>query len=771
MVDGNIGLNGVWRFQPDPYEEGEALGWFADDCDSRLWRETAVPSTFDRSLPLLHGYEGAAWYRRTIEAPESWQGRRIVMRFEGVNYHARVWVNGQEVGTNDDPFLPFELRLDPHLEFGRANSIAVRVDNVRRQGEVPGKERGWRPFGGILRDVSLIAINPLHLKCIQINAAADGQFMFGAEVGNEHPTSAPAEVLVRVASADGRELKTLPTQREDVSSSKTANLSCVHRFHGIDAWSPHRPTLYVAHVELRSGEEVIEHRSVRFGFRTIQVQDNRILLNGEPIYLIGFNRHEDSPRSDMVPDLEIARKDLRHMKELGCNFVRLCHYPHDPREIDLCDELGLLVMGEIPVYWWHGHAEGEQKHLEKLNAARRQLAAMIERDFNHPSVIFWSVSNETDEDRNEVAEGNAELVRLAKQLDPSRLATHVSMKWNSAPRFEADDVCCVNSYPTWYHHGMRKQFDFTPAQGGAEWRRQLANLHEAYPDKPIFVTEFGHPAIEGTFGSMAGEDFQAEVIREEYKAFDAPYVCGATIWCYADHPWPEENFIQYMTTSPFGVVTRDRRHKKAVGIVRELFHARHAIEPKARNRVTPAPDADIPVQMVRPHMRDVSQFQFPAGFGIRAMRRDEGAIWTDVQKDAERLMKIGDDLFTNEFGDDPDAIERRCFLILNEHGSAVGTISGWYSRDYRGQDHGRIHWFAIRPACQGKGLAKPAMTHAMNAMAQWHDRAWLATSTGRTGAIKIYLDFGFVPVIDGEYDRAVWQAFRQKLSHPLLSDL
>ena len=151
-----------------------------------------------------------------------------------------------------------------------------------------------------------------------------------------------------------------------------------------------------------------------------------LLLNGRPIFLTGFNRHEDSPRVGMVPDMETTRRDLEDMVRMGCNFVRLCHYPHDPRELDLCDELGLLVMAEIPLYWWNGLEEGEEACAHKLDAAKRQLSNMIRRDINHPAIVFWSVSNETEEQRPEVAAGNRELVRLAKELDPTRLAVHVS---------------------------------------------------------------------------------------------------------------------------------------------------------------------------------------------------------------------------------------------------------------------------------------------------------------------------------------------------------
>ena len=179
----------------------------------------------------------------------------------------------------------------------------------------------------------------------------------------------------------------------------------------------------------------MDSQSLRIGFRRIETRKDKLYLNGVPIVLTGFNRHEDSITRNMCMDLETARSDFKEMKDAGANFVRLCHYPHHPGEVDLCDELGLLVMDEIPLYWWDGLAEGEEACAHKLQAAKDQLTALIQRDRNHPSVIFWSVSNETEEDRPEVVAGNDALVKLAKKLDPTRLAVHVSNHWQEYAAF------------------------------------------------------------------------------------------------------------------------------------------------------------------------------------------------------------------------------------------------------------------------------------------------------------------------------------------------
>ncbi len=341
------------------------------------------------------------------------------------------------------------------------------------------------------------------------------------------------------------------------------------RIDGAQAWSPQQPTLYTANVELLAGGEAIDQQTSRFGFRKIEVRDGRLVLNGQEIVLCGFNRHEDSPRTDMCTNLETARADLLDMRSLGCNFVRLCHYPHHPGEIDLCDELGLLVMGEIPLYWWDGLAEGEANCAAKLAAAKRQLTSMIARDRNHPSVILWSVSNETKEERPEVVAGNIELIELARRLDTTRLAVHVSVHWWEHPHFEADDVICVNAYPTW--SGRKKGPDYDLAESQQFWRDELAKLHELYPGKPILVSEFGYPGLSGFRDGATGEDMQAAAIAAEFEAMKAPYVCGWTIWCYADHAWPGKGSGGGVSVSPFGVVSRARQRTRSHAVVAEMF--------------------------------------------------------------------------------------------------------------------------------------------------------------------------------------------------------
>jgi beta-glucuronidase len=337
-------------------------------------------------------------------------------------------------------------------------------------------------------------------------------------------------------------------------------------------WSPDHPVLYTATIALRSQGRAVDSCAVRFGFRRVEAKQDALLLNGEPVLLTGFNRHEDSPARRMCVDPETARADLLAMKRMGASFLRLCHYPQHPSTLDLCDELGLLAMCEIPLYQWYGPPDRREDCPKVVEAARRQLGKMIRRYRNHPSVVFWSVSNETCTQHPEVADANRDLMRLAKELDPTRLAVHVSDHWqpyhDCQDDFTVDDVVCVNGYPD-------------PDSGARWWAEQLERLHRAYPGKPILVTEFGGAYKEG-------EERQARCVQAGFDGITAPYTCGMLIWCWADHPWPTElEDISLHGLSSFGVLTRERQPRKAAEVARRGFTAARE-RFAARNRSGPA---------------------------------------------------------------------------------------------------------------------------------------------------------------------------------------
>jgi len=520
-----IDLTGVWRFQPDPTSEGDTLGFASPPYADQHWREVWVPSCWDVAVPALADYEGAGWYRRMLDIPPAWRGRRIVLCFYGVQYHAQVWVEGRLAGTHGDGFLSFEVDITDHVKWDGLTSLAVCTDNLRCAGEVPGLERGWRTFGGLQRRVELVAMDRLYIKDVALEALPaerGGGLTVSATLANECSQSTDACLRVRVLDGEGYELACVESDAMHLARGGAVPCALCTVVPGVTLWSPATPVLYTVEASLLCDGAIVDSISRRTGFRSITAQEGRLLLNGEPLQLTGFNRHEDTPAVAMAEDPDTVRRDLRSMRDAGANFVRLCHYPHHPDELDLCDELGLLAMGEIPLYWWRGEAEGAGMPEAKLEAAERQLRAMIQRDRHHPALIFWSVSNETEEQRPEVAAGNAHLIRVAREADPTRLAVHVSNHWRDQPHFEEDDVLCVNGYPTLDRRGLAGDSGYDLAESTVWWCDGLAELHARYPDRPILVAEFGYAALEGSRESALGEDWQARAIEADLAGMDAP---------------------------------------------------------------------------------------------------------------------------------------------------------------------------------------------------------------------------------------------------------
>ncbi len=768
-----IDLSGIWRFQPDPGNEGEQLGYPDPDHDDVRWRQARVPGCFDLIAPELADYEGVGWYRRSFVPPASWADRRVVLHFEGVHYHASVWVNGPLVGQHQDGFLPFDLDISASVRYGQPNTLCVRSDNIRRLGDVPGMERGWRTYGGLQRRLELVATAPVFLCELSVDARPGpdgGRLSLHIRAENTSSREAQRSLALSVSDLEGGLLLQDEAACKRVSAGGIACWQIDATVPGVQLWSPSSPRLYRLSVSLIGEGETHDVQELSIGFRRSEVSEGRLLLNGEPVFLTGFNRHEDSADAAMADDLATVRRDLLAMREAGANYVRLCHYPHNPDELSLCDELGLLVMAEIPLYWWRGLADGEEICAAKLGAAERQLAAMIRRDRNHPSVIIWSVSNETEEQRPEVVAGNRRLVKLAHQLDPSRLAVHVSHHWVEHPHFEADDLVCVNAYPSLNRRGYGAETDYDLADSKAYWREGLARLHHRYPDKPILVTEFGYAALEGVCGNGFGVDIQSQAIAAEFAGMDAPYVCGATVWCWADHPWPGNvfGFCHDLAISPYGVVTRDRRRLPDYRTIRAMFRERQGLLDADESALSSAGPAGIELFMIRPSLSDVPDVPFPDGYGIRTMAPDEGGLWTDIQRDAEPYFPVPSEWFVQQFGQNLPAVAWRCFLIVDARGVAVGTVSAWYKDDYHGEPWGQLHWLAIRPAHQRRGLARAAVSYALQQLSHWHERAFLGTQSARLGAIRLYLDMGFVPDLAYPGAASAWRTISQDLDHPAL---
>jgi beta-glucuronidase len=594
----SLSLDDVWQFYPafgeicadqrwldpdfDPAhpEAGAAAdrGWIEPGFDDSGWLEAPVPSSWNKAFPDLWSYEGTGWYRKRIRIPDRWRGRRVWFFSEGANYRTVVYVNGRRAGSHDGGYTPFSIPVAEHLNYGAENVLAISCDNVPQPDRVPGGQFDWWNHGGLYRSISLIMAGDPVIEDATIVAAPEGS---GGKVS----------VAVRVRSA--REAGAVscrlrlfdPDGNAIASQQSTAALldgAAEFRFDAIienvRPWSPDHPDLYAAHLSAagEGGEE--DAREVRFGVRSIEVRGTQLLLNGEPLLIKGVNRYEDYPTTGRSLDETFLRADLDRVKWLGGNTLR-CHFPNHRRHYEICDEIGLLNLVELPLNQW-GRPLVKTDSAEALEGAKAQLAEMIGALKNHPSVFMWSVSNENltharsgrPEDvalAEQTARGNIELVELARRLDPTRPVVEVSNCWPEDPALAHTDLCAVNVYAGVEGGAYSSRL---PALA-AEMKRRLLRLREKYPAKPILAAEFGAWTIPGLRTDyFPGELYQANFLRAVWDMLmEVPGLVGGIIWCFADSDVHRRFEWVYELRVAYGLFDFHRRPKASAAAVRERW--------------------------------------------------------------------------------------------------------------------------------------------------------------------------------------------------------
>ncbi len=520
-------LNGYWRYVVDRIEVGYydyrhqpvENGFFVEpQVDNvRTWKEydfdtspvMPVPgdwNTFDERLSL---YDGAMWFRRKfVYHPQ--QGERTFLYFGAVNYDAKVFVNGRFAGEHEGGFTPFNFDVTELMRPGE-NTVMVMADSQLSPRTVPVDNYDWYNYGGILRDVMLVTVPQDFIRTYKFELQRGTRDRIRVEVKLDKAL-AGQEVTVGIP-----ELK--------VNRSAVTDADGVAAFEvkaSPELWSPENPRLY--EVTVAAGADRV---SDRIGFRTVETRGRDILLNGKEIFLKGICIHDEAAfRDGRIYSAEECRTLLGWAKELGCNFVRLAHYPHNELMVREAERMGLLVWDEIPVYWTIDFSSGES-----LANARNQLDEMMERDMNRANVIIWSVANETPHSSERDAFLSS-LARYAKSKDGSRLISMAMEKSPKSPTVfsvkdnmnEYVDIISVNQYTGWYGEHI-------DVIDRVSW--------EIDYDKPIVMSEVGAEALAGYHSEemkIWSEEYQAEFYRKTLKMIDErmPKLAGITPWILKD---------------------------------------------------------------------------------------------------------------------------------------------------------------------------------------------------------------------------------------------
>ncbi|WP_213805166.1 glycoside hydrolase family 2 TIM barrel-domain containing protein [Granulicella sp. dw_53] len=561
-----LSLNGDWHYIVDPYFGGlysfhreiKKDGYFmdADPASAKAGPIEynfakspilKVPGDFNTQHDSLFYYEGPLWYERKFDfTPKA--ASRVFFHIGAANYRAKLWVNGQHICDHEGGFTPFDCEVTQVVKPGQ-NSVVINVDNTRIADGVPTLNTDWWNYGGLTRDVSILSVPEAFVDDYELHLDRATRTKIEGYVHVEHATSG-TKVHLTIP-----ELKVAVDATTDAAGRAAIALTPQN----LELWSPETPKLYK--VTIASGSDTLTDD---MGFRTIETRGTQILLNGKPVFLRGMSVHAEAPyRTGRANTEQDVTTLITWAQELGCNFLRLAHYPHDQRMTRAADRMGVLIWSEIPTYW--------ALHFDDpavLAKAQQQLRENIRRDRDKASVILWSVANETP---NTPARTTflSTLAANAHELDPTRLVTaallvraeghtesgdsHVkpgepNVKIVDDPLGKALDVIGANEYIGWYEK--------TPEDAAnTVWKI-------AY-DKPLIMSEFGGDARFGLHGSEHErwtEEYQSNIYRNQIVMLNKiPQLRGMSPWILMDFrspvrvlPGVQDNFNRKGLISPEG---------------------------------------------------------------------------------------------------------------------------------------------------------------------------------------------------------------------------
>ncbi len=550
---------------------------FKTDFNDSNWHDLKVPGHWGM-INDFSNYTGIGWYRKTIDIPTTWtkaSDERYYLKFGGVYHLSKIYLNGIFIGSNRGGFTPFEFDVTEAINFNGKNVIAVQVDNTA----IVGATWNW---GGILRDVTLTKNKDVRIDYQYIHAEPNlkiGTAALKLKVNIENKSNQKRTITVNSKIIDTTEIGILSGTIEiEPNTSQDIHLESSLKPDDVELWHFDNPKLYQIETTISEGETVLNRRSDNFGIRKVTLTHSKLLLNGEPVRLAGFNRVSEHRFWGASEPLEVLEKDVDLMKEAGANFMRIMHGTQNEKLIDLCDRKGILLFEEINVRDLDndefranyqplskvskdkevlGNPDEEVLFLDqpyvkisketgiKKNylLSKYWLKGMIERDINHPSIIGWSVGNELN---NHMAYGKEAIAYVKKELDPYRLVTCVS---NSGQKEEYTPETDPNTYADVIMHNMYR------------WQGQpqeiLNTLRTKWPDKPIFISEYGFDPFQTTSPNADKEIFSKWMNHFRHKN---EYVIGTSMWTFNDYrsayagTTAEENRV-------WGVITswRDKR--------------------------------------------------------------------------------------------------------------------------------------------------------------------------------------------------------------------
>ena len=572
-----VSLDGMWRFAFDPESKGVDNDWALNLPESITM---PVPASFCDFFTDKESREycGDFWYETDFFVPGEWKGKDIAVRFGSVTHRARIFVNGVEVTTHEGGFLPFDAAVTDIVRYNQFNHLAVLANNELSETMLPagrtttlsnGKKFAtpyfdFYNYAGIHRPVKLTALPKERVLDFSVVHSLNGT---AADVAYTVTTNGVHSVSIDVL--DG-------TEKVAHAEGKTGTL----HIDNVKLWNVHAAYLYNFVIRITDGETVVDEYAERIGIRTFEIKDGNFLLNGKPVYLRGFGKHEDADLRGRGLDLATVKRDYELMKWIGANCFRTSHYPYAEELYQMADEEGFLIIDEVPavgfmestvnflaanqgngkkVGWFE--KETTPQLLENHKAA---LSDMINRDKNHASVIAWSILNEPQCTSEGTEAYFKTLFDLAHEIDPQKrprtyAIVMMSLPHNSKGQQFADFIS-LNRYYGWYVMGGMSIVD-----AEAAFRKEMDGWRMALHGRPMIFTEYGAdtmPSEHKLPSVMWSQEYQNEYLDMNHAVFDSyEFVKGELVWNFADFQTTEG--IMRVNGNKKGIFTRQRQPKDA----------------------------------------------------------------------------------------------------------------------------------------------------------------------------------------------------------------
>ncbi|WP_298484578.1 glycoside hydrolase family 2 TIM barrel-domain containing protein [uncultured Maribacter sp.] len=516
ITDGEVAADAV-LFRPIPEDEfleakKQPEQVFLPEYDDSDWNNLKVPGHWGM-LNSYSNYNGLGWYRKEFKLPENWTvnaNEKIRLKFDGVYHVAKVYLNGIFIGKHRGGFTPFEFEVEQYLNSKELNVLALEVDNSNAVGAT------WN-WGGIIRDVYLVKNSLARINNQYIHATPNlekGTATLKLKVKVENNSDKAKSISIKSIISKDKKITEL-VKTVEVPANKISEVVLQEKLEAKDVtlWHFDTPELYHLETTISENKTVIDTKNNDFGIRKVEVTASKLLLNGEPVRLGGFNRVSEHRYYGSSEPLEVLEKDVDLMKEAGANFMRIMHGTQNEKLIELCDKKGILLFEEANIR----DLTNPEFTAPEYPLAKHWLKGMVERDWNHPSIIGWSVGNELS-NHYEYAKTTMNFVR---ELDPNRLVTCVS---NSGQKSFSNRETDPNTEVDIIMHNMYRW------QG--EPQEIIDKLRSEWPEKPIFISEYGFDPYPTT--SLDG-DQQIFTDWNEHWRGKNEFVIGGSLWTFNDY--------------------------------------------------------------------------------------------------------------------------------------------------------------------------------------------------------------------------------------------